>query len=71
MKITICDICGDEIPTIKFVDDNIKDLNFCISSHGKIWDICDKCRVNLNKWIAMQRKESQKDELLKGDTDGQ
>ena len=61
MKIIICDICGDKIPTIKFVDDNIKDLNFCISSYGKVWDICDKCRVNLNKWIDMQRKETTDD----------
>lgn len=60
MKITICDICGNEMPPSKFVD-SIEDLNFCISSNGRIWDICSECRASLNKWMAMQRKEKQND----------
>ena len=58
MTRTVCDICGKEMPTAKFVA-NIVDLSFCISSHGKIWDICDKCRVDLNRWINIRKTESE------------
>ena len=58
MTKTICDICGKEMPTTKFVD-AIEDLNFCISSPGKIWDICNECREDLNRWMNMRRSESE------------
>ena len=57
----ICDICGKEMPTAIFVD-NTEDLNFCISSHGKIWDICTECRVILTRkvmWMTAHREESE------------
>lgn len=56
MTKTVCDICGKEIPTTKF-NDTINNLNFCISSHGKIWDICDECRLSLNRWMTVRRQE--------------
>lgn len=56
MKITVCDICGNEIPSIKIVD-RIEDINFCISSNGKICDICYECRVDLNRWMTMRREK--------------
>lgn len=51
MKITICDICGKGMPSTKYPD-AIRDLNFCISSQGKIWDICIECREDLNRWMT-------------------
>ena len=56
MKITLCDICGKEIPAIKFID-TIDSLNFSVSSHGRTLDICDDCREDFNKWVAMRRAE--------------
>ena len=61
MTETICDICGKEMPTAKFAD-TIEDLNFCISSHGKIWDICAECRVSLNKWMTIRKAEREDEE---------
>ena len=58
MTKTICDICGKEMPTAKFVD-NIEDMNFCMSSHGRIWDICTECRESLNTWMTARRQESE------------
>ena len=58
MTITVCDICGKKMPTTKFVD-TIDDLNFRITSYGKIWDICNECRESLNKWMATRRAESE------------
>ena len=58
MTKTVCDICGKEMPTSKFAD-AISDLNFSISSYGKIWDICTECRESLNKWITTRRAESE------------
>lgn len=46
----ICDICGKDMS----LDVNLrstKDYKFCISSYGKVWDVCDKCRNELNKWM--------------------
>lgn len=60
MKITICDICGKEMPTTKFTD-AIEDLNFCISSHGRIWDICTECSTDLNRWMTIRRKNEVED----------
>lgn len=57
MTKTVYDICGKEMPTVNFPG-NFKDMNFCISSHGKIWDICAECRVGLNRWMTIRRAES-------------
>lgn len=54
MTKTVCDICGKEMRTAKYPD-NIDDLKFCISSYGKIWDICDECRVSLNRWMTIRK----------------
>lgn len=56
MKKTICDICEKEIPTTNFVDD-IDDMKFCISSYGRIWDICTECRAGLDRFIAIRKAE--------------
>jgi hypothetical protein len=53
MTKTVCDICGKEMPTTK--GDIIENLNFCISSHGKIWDIYTECRESLNEWMSKRR----------------
>jgi len=59
----VCDICGKEIPTIKFIDFNkeIKNINFCISSLGKMWDICDECQTDFNRWVTIRRKKDKKE----------
>jgi len=54
MTKTICDICGEEILKSKFTDP-IKSEEFCISRYGRRWDICDKCRVSLNRWINIRK----------------
>lgn len=51
MTITTCDICGKEMPTLPKGD------NFEIVSHGKIWDVCDDCRQELNKWIESKHHQ--------------
>ena len=61
MTKTVCDICRKEIPTTKFVD-TIKDLKFCVSSYGRILDICTECRESLNMWIITRRAESEGEE---------
>ena len=58
MTKTVCDICGKEMPS-SILGDTIKNMNFCISSYGKIWDICNECRVSLNGWITVRRQESE------------
>lgn len=58
MKKTVCDICGKEMPTTIF-SDAIGNVNFCISSYGKAWDICTECRESLNKWMTIRRAESE------------
>lgn len=60
MTRTVCDICGKEMPTIKYAD-AIEDMNFCISSYGMIWDICAECRESLNRWITIRRQEAKED----------
>lgn len=52
---TVCDICGKEKETPNVYTDTIENMNFCISSNGRIWDICDECRVKLNKWMTLRR----------------
>ena len=62
MTKTVCDICGKEMQPAIFVDNNIEDINFRISSHGKIWDICTECRVSLTRkimWMTVHREESE------------
>ena len=59
MTKTVCNICGNEMPTTKFID-SIENLNFCISSHGKIWDICDECRASLDKWMLMRKQKGKR-----------
>ena len=56
MTKTVCDICGKEMQTQKFVG-TTENMNFCISSYGKRWDICDKCRLDLNRWMTMRKAE--------------
>ena len=56
MTKTICDICGKDMP-VNIIGEPIKNLNFCISSYGKIWDICNKCRNELNEWIKEHKAE--------------
>lgn len=55
MTKTICDVCGKEMPTTKSVD-IIGNLNFCISSYGRMWDVCDGCRVSLNRWMTIRKQ---------------
>ena len=61
MIITVCDICGKKMPSAK-IDTTIKNLNFSISSYGRIWDICNECRVDLNRWMTIRREESEDEE---------
>ena len=58
MTKVVCDICGKEIPAIIYVD-AIKNFNFCISSRGKKWDICNECRENFNEWMNTRKLESE------------
>ena len=60
MTKTVCDICGKEMPTIKFVD-TIENYEFCISSYGEIWDICTECRESFNRWITIRSRKRNKD----------
>ena len=60
MTKTVCDICGKEMPIIKFVD-TIENHEFCISSYGEIWDICTECRESLNRWITIRSRKRTKD----------
>ena len=61
MTKTICDICGKDIPTPSMTKNPISDLNFCISSYGKIWDICPECREDFNRWMIIRRSETIKE----------
>ncbi|MEE3484537.1 MAG: hypothetical protein VZQ98_09490 [Bacteroidales bacterium] len=55
---TICDICGKSMPSEMF-SRSTKDYNFCISSNGKVWDVCDECRKELNEWMKKRKAESE------------
>lgn len=37
--------------------ERLKDMKFCISSYGKPWDICDKCRGELDKWFKSRKEQ--------------
>ncbi len=58
MTKTVCDICGKEMSTPKYAD-TIENMNFCISSHGRIWDLCLECREDLNRWMTKRKAESE------------
>lgn len=55
---TICDICGKSMPS-KILSRSTKDYNFCISSNGKVLDVCDECRKELNEWMKKRKAESE------------
>jgi len=46
----ICGTCK-EMPTLPKGD------NFEIVSHGRVWDVCDDCRQELNKWIESRNHQ--------------
>lgn len=58
MTKTVCDICGREMP-LEIYSRAIKDYKFCISSNGKAWDVCTKCRDELNEWMKKRKAESE------------
>lgn len=58
MTKTVCDICGKEMPLeIRVIP--VSEYQFCISSYGKAWDVCDECREALNDWINKRKAESE------------
>ena len=62
MKKIICDICGKELPlTYGIREHALKDMNFAISSNGRLWDICQECRDSLNDWIMERKNEEVQD----------
>lgn len=63
MKKTICDVCGKEMPTFKN-ELPPGDVQFCISSYGHIWDVCDECRKELNNWISQKKGGVKNEEIL-------
>jgi len=60
MTKTTCDICGKDMPTSVFTD-SITELNFCISSYGVKWDICNECREEFNKWMNGRAESEDKE----------
>lgn len=58
MTKTICDICGNEMPTDTYPR-TIAEHNFCISSYGKVWDVCNNCR---NELLELLKKYKYKEE---------
>ena len=61
MTKTICDICGKDMSTTTMSKDPIYDLKFCISSYGKMWDICNECREDFNRWMVIRKSEAIKE----------
>lgn len=63
MTKTICDICGNVMPT-NTRPGIIAKYKFCISrSYGKkAWDVCDDCRKKLNEWIKRRKIKVEKEE---------
>lgn len=59
MTKTICDICGKEMRS-EIYPRSINDCKFCISSYGKVWDVCNECRNELDKWMKKRKVESEK-----------
>ena len=60
MTKTVCDICGKDMSTATSKDP-IYDLKFCISSYGKMWDICNECREDFNRWMVIRKSEAIKE----------
>lgn len=58
MTKTVCDICGKEMPLEIYIK-RIGDYKFCISSYGKVWDVCAECRDELDKWMKKRKAESE------------
>jgi hypothetical protein len=58
MTKTICDICGKEMP-LEIISKRPEDCKFCISSYGRVWDICDECRNDLNEWMEKRRRKNE------------
>lgn len=56
MTKTVCDICGKDMPPT-LPNHNYRDMNFAISSNGRLWDICDDCRQSLNIWIKGRKED--------------
>ena len=61
MTKTICDICGKEMSNLMLKNSTISDLKFCISSYGKMWDICPECREDFNRWMVIRKSEAIKE----------
>ena len=57
MTKTVCDICGKDMSSTMYKE-LISDLNFCISSYGKMWDICSECREDFNRWMVIRKSEA-------------
>ena len=53
----VCDICGKEMPNLTKLGVDIRNVNFCCSSYGRIWDICTECREDLNRWMTTRKQE--------------
>ena len=53
MTKTICDIFGKEMSNLMLKNSTISDLKFCISSYGKMWDICPECREDFNRCMVI------------------
>lgn len=56
----VCDICGKEMAS-SFLLKSIKDYNFAISTNGRVWDICPKCRDELNEWLKAKGNDAKGD----------
>lgn len=54
----MCDICGKEIPAIRFVELDKRSLTyqFQIQRCGQTLDICDECQVDLDSWLTNKLK---------------
>lgn len=59
MTKTYCDICGKELLTS--MPHSIEGSSFCISSFGRIWDICNDCKNELNEFINKHKEEKEND----------
>lgn len=60
MTKTICDICGKDMSS-SMSKYPIYDLKFCISSYGKMLDICPECREDFNRWMVIRKSEAIKE----------
>ena len=61
MTKTVCDICGKDMSNLMLKNSTISDLNFCISSYGKMRDICPECRKDFNRWMVIRKSEAIKE----------